>query len=115
MAHKSPQEELAETSARLAISRKYLARDDNPDLDPTRQDRIDSNRILGELGSEQLSPNSAVKAREAEVAERLPRTPRAQFPEHMSSALGGIMKDQPYVALALAGVIGFLLGVRWRV
>ena len=53
---KTPEQELAERQARLAISQQYLSRDDNPDLDPSRQDQLDKNRVPGEFGLEQLSP-----------------------------------------------------------
>jgi hypothetical protein len=44
---KSPEEVLAETRAKQAISQKYLDPDDNPDLEPERQDQLDMNRIPG--------------------------------------------------------------------
>jgi hypothetical protein len=47
--NKSPEEVLAATRARQAISQKYLDHEDNPDLDPERQDQIDKNRIPGQM------------------------------------------------------------------
>jgi hypothetical protein len=116
MADKSPQEELAETNARLAISQKYLARDDNPDLDPFRQDQLDRNRILGQFGSEQLSPKSELRNLEpakTETREGL-QSSKPGVGGNISEALTRSLREQPYVTLGLAVLTAFALGAIWK-
>jgi hypothetical protein len=116
MTEKSPAEELAETSARLAISQKYLARDDNPNLDPFRQDQLDRNRIPGALGGEQLSPMSAVRTREA-LTERDDHS-LATEPENSnddpSTTFTKSLSDRSLTTLGLAAFAGFVLGAIWK-
>ncbi|HVJ78401.1 MAG TPA: hypothetical protein VM620_11260 [Hyphomicrobium sp.] len=109
MAAKSPEDQFAEQQARLAISQQYLARDDNPDLDPMRQEELDRNRIPGALGDGQLSPNSETRAREA-VADEAALLNGGSI----SSAIAHSVKDQPYTALALAAALGFVVGAIWK-
>jgi hypothetical protein len=108
MAAKSPEEQFAEEQARLAISQQYLARDDNPDLDPMRQEELDRNRIPGALGDMQLSPNSETRSR-AVADEAALLDDRS-----ISSALAHSMKDQPYTMLALVAALGFVAGAIWK-
>ncbi len=110
MADKSPEQELEQKRARLAISQKYLNRDDNPDLDPSHQDQLDKNRIPGELGAEQLSPNSARK----NARERPARVRSNQTSKTLSDALNEPLRRRPYASLALVGVVGFVIGALWK-
>jgi hypothetical protein len=109
MAAKSPEDQFAEEQARLAISQQYLARDDNPDLDPMRQEELDRNRIPGALGDGPLSPNSETRAREARADEAALLSRNS-----LSGALAHSMKNQPYAALALAAAFGFVAGAIWK-
>src|SRR4029079_12831159 len=103
----TPEEKFAQEQARQAISQRYLARDDNPDLDPDRQDQLDRNRIPGELGTEQLAPLSAVKARSA-AEER-----ESRLAAFMPTSVSAAARDQPYLTMALAAAVGFALGAIW--
>ena len=105
MPNKSPQQQLAEANARLAISQKYLARDDNPDLDPERQDLIDRNRLLVDVGSAQLSPRSAVRSRNSGET-NVEGTPKPGWPDYSQT--------ERYAALGIAAAIGFAIGAIWR-
>ncbi len=105
MPDKSPQQQLAEANARLAISQKYVALDDNPDLDPERQDLIDRNRILADVGSEPLSPKSAARAREYG---------RTNFTGNAERGWSGASQAERYAALGFAAFIGFAVGAIWR-
>jgi hypothetical protein len=109
MAAKSPEDQFAEEQARLAISQQYLARDDNPDLDPMRQEDLDRNRIPGALGDGPLSPNSEPRSREVRVDK-----PALPSGGSITSALALSMKEQPYRALALAAALGFVAGAIWK-
>jgi len=108
MAGKSVEEQFAEEQARLAISQQYLARDDNPDLDPMRQEQLDRNRIPGQLGEQQVSPGPGVEAR-ADAHDR-PSSAGSSLPKAFVEAL----RDQPYRTLALAAGIGIVLGALWK-
>src|SRR4029078_8457860 len=96
--------------ARLAISERYLSRDDNPDLDPSRQDQLDKNRIPGQFGEGQLAPSPEFRARNAERSEDTAGGVTGNFAQALQKSLG----DQPYVTLALAGLAGFVLGALWK-
>ena len=99
---------LRNEQARLAISQHYLARDDNPDLDPMRQEQLDRNRIPGQLGEQQVSPGPGVEAR-ADAHPR-PSSAGSSLPEAFIEAL----RDQPYRTLALAAGVGIVLGALWK-
>jgi len=45
MPRNDPRERLAEQRARQSISKQYLDPEDNPDLDPERQEQVDRNLI----------------------------------------------------------------------
>lgn len=110
MADKSAEESFAEEQARLAISQKYLARDDNPDLDPMRQDQLDRNRPTGELGEGQLSPNSEARSRQARAEE-------TALDERGQTLFGTVAKsldEQPYATLVLTALLGVVLGAIWK-
>jgi len=109
MATKSPEDQFAEEQARFAISQQYLARDDNPDLDPMRQEELDRNRIPGALRDVQLSPNSETRSREAE-ADEAALLNGGSIPSELAHSI----KDRPYTALALAAVLGFVVGAIWK-
>jgi len=111
VADKSPEQELEQKRARLAISQKYLNRDDNPDLDPSHQDQLDKNRIPGELGAEQLSPNSARN----NVREGPARVGSNQTSEMRSDARDEPPRRRPYASLMVVGVVGFVMGALWKV
>ena len=106
MVNDSPEEKFAQTRAREAISQRYLSRDDNPDLDPFRQDQLDKNRIPGEFGEEQLSPYSEAKSRDAKLAHEVSAGARDDFAD--------ALQQRPYGTLALACLTGFVLGALWK-
>jgi hypothetical protein len=109
MAARSPEDQFADEQARLAISQQYLARDDNPDLDPMRQEQLDRNRVPGEVGRAPLSPSSEVRSREARIDEAALLSGRT-----LSGALANSLRDQPYTTLALGAVVGFVIGAIWK-
>ena len=125
----TPEEKLAQQHAREAISQRYLG--DNPDLDPSHQDQLDKNRIPGEFGVDQLSPNSETKTRlaaqhdsvgtaaqgGASTAQPAPADVTSQVRavgSNLSRAVDTSLTEQPYTTLALAGLIGFALGALWK-
>ena len=110
MANETPEQKLAQTRAREAISQRYVSRDDNPELDPFRQDQLDKNRIPGEFGEEQLSPYSEAKSRDAKLAHEVSAGARGDFADAFQKSLS----QQPYGTLALAGLTGFALGALWK-
>lgn len=110
MADKSPEQELEQMRARLAISQEYLNRDDNPDLDPSHQDQLDKNRIPGELGAEQLSPSSERNGARGRSVKARP----SQADKTLSDALNEPLRRRPYASLGLVGVIGFVIGALWK-
>ena len=107
MVDKSPEQQFVEEQARLAISQPYLARDDNPDLDPGRQDQIDRNRLPEELSEAQLSPGSAVRSRAAAADD-------AQRGGSLTDAVSQVLDSCPYATLAFAALAGIVLGAIWK-
>ena len=116
MANKTPEEQLAEASARLAISQKYIARDSSIDPDPSRQEQLDRNRIPGQFGSEQLSPYSELRPERssASASRQGLGSGVAEVSGNFSSAVARSLRDQPRTTLGLAAVMGFVLGAIWK-
>src|SRR4051794_18072337 len=106
MAEQSPEEVLAEMRARLAISQRYLSRDDNPDLDPEKQEQLDKNRVPGEFG-DQFSPRPGDPPA-ARVSRERTMSGGAQ------SFIGKSLHDRPYATLAAAAFLGFAVGALWK-
>lgn len=110
MPDKSPEQELERMRARIAISQKYLKRDDNPDLDPSHQDQLDKNRVPGELDAEQLSHNS--KRNDGHRKLDAARSGRAN--KNLSDTINESQRRQSYVSLAMAAAVGFVVGALWK-
>ncbi|HET6389849.1 hypothetical protein [Hyphomicrobium sp.] len=121
MANKTPEEQLAEASARLAISQKYIARDEVIDPDPSRQEQLDRNRIPGQFGSEQLSAYSELEPQQrpgaqmgSPAASLNLGSGMAEVSGNLSRAVAQSLREQPRTTLVLAAAVGFALGAIWK-
>ena len=114
MMAKTPEQELAERQARLAISQQYLSRDDNPDLDPSRQDQLDKNRVPGQFGLEQLSPLSAQGRGHHQADQSGNDAARFLRSGEVAASLRKSLDDQPYATLSIAILLGFAMGAIWK-
>ena len=107
MVDKSPEQELAEERARLAISRQYLAGGDDPSLTPERQEQLDKNRIPGQFG-EEPTPNTDLLSGPGEGLHHS-GSPNAEL-----SSTAVPLRTYPSSAVAFAAVVGFILGAIWK-